>query len=80
MDDFDVKGNRTWIYQDISCSSCLQNIEKTQYHILNCEYLLRKNEHLTYIPDYMELYNGELKEQIYVSRIMKENYTMRIST
>ena len=80
VDYLDVKANRTWMYQDISCSSCLQNIDETQYPILNCEYLLGKNEHLTYISDYMELYNGELKEQIYVSRIMKENYTRRIST
>ena len=35
---------------------------------------------LTYIPDYRELYNGEIKEQIYVSRVIKENYRWRIST
>ena len=47
VDDLDVKANRTWIYQDIRCSSCLKNIDETQYHILNCEYLLGKNEHCT---------------------------------
>ena len=72
VDDLDVKANRQWMYEDITCSSCQQNIIETQYHILNCKYLLGKNEALTYIPDYRELYNGEIKEQIYVSRVIKK--------
>ena len=80
VDDLDVKPNRQWMYEDTTCSSCKQNIIETQYHILNCNYLLGKNETLTYIPDYRELYNGEIKEQIYVSRVIKENYRWRIPT
>ena len=30
VDDFDVKANRTWMYEDITCSSCQQNIDETR--------------------------------------------------
>ena len=35
VDDIDIKGNRRWQYEDISCSSCKMNIEETQFHLLN---------------------------------------------
>ena len=33
VDDIDVKGNRRWQYEDISCSLCKMNVEETQFHI-----------------------------------------------
>ena len=42
VDDIDVKGNRKWKYEDISCSSCKMNVEETQFQILNCKFLLGK--------------------------------------
>ena len=70
----DIKGNQRWKYNDISCSSWVKNIDETQSHILNCEVLLRKNENMSYISEYSELYTGILNEQAYVSRILKENH------
>ena len=74
----DIKGNQRWKYNDISCSSCMKKIDETQIHLLNCEVLLGKNENISYIPEYSELYTGNLKEQAYVSRILKENHERRI--
>ena len=78
VEDIDIKGNQRWKYTDISCSSCMKKIDETQIHLLNCEVLLGKNENISYIPEYSELYTGNLKEQAYVSRILKENHERRI--
>ena len=79
VEDIQIKGNQRWKYENISCPSCMKNIDETQSHILNCEFLQGKNENLSYIPNYSELYNGELREQVYVSRLLKENYDRRVS-
>ena len=55
------------------------NVEETQSHILVCDFLLGKNENISYIPEYGELYNGDIKEQIYVSRILKEKFERKVS-
>ena len=78
VEDMNIKANQRGKYEDISCPSCMKNVDETQSHILLCEYLLGKNENISYIPEYRELYDGELKEQIYVSRILKENYGRRV--
>ena len=78
VEDMDIKGNNRWKYQDISCSSCQRNIDETQYHILNCKFLMGKNENLTYSPEYEELYNGDIKEQLYVSKLLRENVNRRV--
>ena len=78
VDDMDIKGNRRWQKEDIYCTSCNMNIEETQFHILNCKHLLGKNENLSYIPDYKELFQGDITEQIYVARLLKENYSRRV--
>ena len=74
VEDIDIKGNRRWKYPDISCSSCNKNIPETQSHILICGPLLGQNEQLSYIPDYSELYQGTLDEQVYISRILWDNF------
>ena len=77
VEDIEIKGNHRWKYPNIFCFSCKKNIAETQKHLLTCEYLLGKNEKLTYIPDYDKLYNGNLEEQIYLIRILKENFKLR---
>ena len=76
--DINVQGNHRWKHTNISCFSCKKNIVETQSHLLYCEYLLGKNEQLSYIPDYEELYTGDLEEQIYLARILKENFEKRL--
>ena len=78
VEDMDIKGNNRCKYQDISCSSCQRNVDETQYHILNCKFLMGKNENLTYLPEYEERYNGDIKEQLYVSKLLKENFNRRV--
>ena len=78
VDDIDVKGNRRWKYNDVSCNSCAKGVPETQQHILECEYLLGRNEILSYIPEYSELYSGDLEGQVYVSRLLRENYNRRL--
>ena len=39
--------------------------------------MIGKNEIISYIPSYKELFGNELEEQVYVSRILKENFVTR---
>ena len=36
-------------------------------HTFFCEHLLGKNEHTLYIPEYDELYDSNLNEQVYLA-------------
>ena len=51
----------------------------TQSHILVCDFLSGKKENISYIPEYGEPYNGDIKDQINVFRILKENYERKVS-
>ena len=44
VEDVDIKGNHKWKHTNIFCSSCQQNEDETQFHLLNCFALLGKNE------------------------------------
>ena len=79
VEDINIKGNQRWKYENIYCNSCKENIEETQEHILYCQFLLGQNENVTYIPNYNELFNGNLQEQLYVARLLKENMSKRVS-
>ena len=37
-----------------------------------------QNENVTFIPDYKDLYSGDLKDQFYVSRLLKDNFEKRV--
>ena len=76
-DDIDLKGNFQWKYETHSCISCKQNIFENNDHLLNCNQLLGRNEIISYIPSYGELFGNELDEQVYVSRILRENFNIR---
>ena len=51
---------------------------ETQCQILNCEFLFGERKNLGLISNYNELYTGDLKEQTYMSRVLKENYKRRV--
>ena len=78
VDDIDVRGNRKWKYSNISCLSCTGNIEESQDHILLCEGLIRNSDKITYIPDYMELFTGNIEEQCDVAEILRDNFRRRV--
>ena len=56
----------------MKCSNC-DNIEMDQRHLLECTFLLGKNEIVTYIPEYNDIYQGNIEEMVYTSRILMEN-------
>ena len=78
VDDIDLKSNRRWQYEDISCSSCNSNSEDNQEHLLICKTLLGKSQILTYIPSYSELFCEDVEAQVYVARLLQDNYSRRI--
>ena len=58
--------------EDMKCLKC-KNIEMDQRHLLECKFLLGKNEIVTYIPEYNDIYQGNIEEMVYTSRILREN-------
>ena len=78
VEDINVKGNHRWKHNDLSCFSCKKGMIETQTQILYCDTLLGKNENVTFIPQYEELYSEDLREQVYVSRLLKEHFENRV--
>ena len=76
-DDIDIKGNFCWKYKSHSCISCKLDILEYNEHLLNCKQLLGRNEIISYIPSYKELFEDNLDEQVYVSRILRVNFIIR---
>ena len=54
------------------------NLIETPMHILHCITLLGFSEILTYNPDYKDSFEGNIEDQVYVSRIIKDNFSCRI--
>ena len=71
-EDIDLSSNRRWMKEDMKCSNC-KNIEMDQRHLLECTFLLGKNKIVTYIPEYNDIYQGNIEEMVYTSRILREN-------
>ena len=69
----EVKTNYKSKYKEnMICNAC--NIsECTQQHLLECPILLGCNEKLTYIPNYSDLFENDLSEQVYIASLIKEN-------
>ena len=76
-DDIDIKGNFCWKYESHSCISCKLDILENNEHLLNCKQLLGRNEIISYIPSNKELFEDDLDEQVYVSRILRVNFSIR---
>ena len=74
IEDIDLEANRRWNNGDIQCKNCL-NTEMNQRHLLYCKYLLGKSEIVSYIPEYDDLFKEDIKEQLYISRLLKQNHT-----
>ena len=80
VSDIDVKANRTWKYFETHCVSCKNiAIKETGLHILECKVLSDKNNQISYIPDYNDLFSKDIMEQIYTSRMMNEHMQIRKS-
>ena len=55
------------------CNLCKLH-ECNQSHLLYCEKLIGSNELVSYIPDYVDIYNdNEPEEQFFIAKIIIEN-------
>ena len=80
VNDIDLRTNRTWKYEETHCISCKdKNQPETGAHILECKVLNDKNDKISYIPAFNDLYSDEIEEQIYASHIIGENMKIRDS-
>ena len=73
IEDIDINANNRWKKENTMCINCL-NIEMDQKHLIECPYLLGKNEMVTYIPNITDIYKKGVEEQLYASRILKNYY------
>ena len=79
MNDLDVKANRRWKYDNLTCRSCndVTQIE-TQEHVLCCNSLVNRNMKITYIPTYSDLYSDDIDQQMYTSMVLCENIRLSL--
>ena len=73
IEDIDIETNRRWNNGDLNCNNC-ENTEINQRHLLECQFLSGKSEIIRSIPDYNDLFKEEIEQQIYISRLLKENH------
>ena len=67
----DIYIPRKWNNENTICGNC-PNIEFNQKHLFECQFLLGKNEIVTYIPKYEDIFIWDIEDQIYASRILKK--------
>ena len=60
------------MHEDTICEGCKQE-ESTTKHTLECQSLLGRNEIVTYIPTYEDLFGEDKEEQVYIARINLDN-------
>ena len=75
IEDIQMSSDRKWNNENDPCLHCPGKY-LDQNHLLNCQYLLGKNEILSNIPGSKDIFNGSFEEQVYSSRVMKENHTL----
>ena len=73
IEDIDIISNRNWNNEDIRCKICPTE-DFTQRHLLYCKGLQGKNEIVSQIPEYEQLFGEDMNSQIHISRIMKDHY------
>ena len=54
-----------------------ENKPETGAHILECKVLNEKNDKISYISVFNDLYSEEIEEQIYASTIIGENMKIK---
>ena len=62
---------------NLICDSCKLG-ECDQKHLLECSQLIGKNEIVSYIPDYKDIfYDNDIYEQQYIANLVMENLNMK---
>ena len=68
----EIKCNFRKMHTNLYCGVC-EKEECTQEHLLSCKKLMGTNEILSYIPEYNEIWEGNLEEKLYIANIMHTN-------
>ena len=55
------------------CMKC-ENNEMNQRHLLECKHLIGKSEIVSYIPEYNDIFKEDIEQQIYTSRVLRDNH------
>ena len=66
---YNIKTKFQNMHEDTMCEGCEQE-ESTTKHTLECQSLLGRNEIVTYIPTYEDLFYEDEEEQVYIARII----------
>ena len=61
------------MHSNIICDGCFIE-QSTTKHTLECSELIGRNELVTYLPIYKELYEEDEDSQVYIARILKDNF------
>ena len=72
----DLKKNYGGRYEDKMCPLC-HSEEYTQEHLLVCEILDEEYELVNSIPEYENIFWGQVDEKLTIGRIMKTRYCRR---
>ena len=72
----DVRGNYGNHHDDTQCPVCGDD-EDTQQHLLVCEQLCERDEIVSTLPDYNDLFGSNLDDRIRVSRILMSKFEKR---
>ena len=70
--DFKIKSHFRKMHIDIICDGCRIEVSTTR-HTLECVNLIGKNELITYLPNYSDLYGEDEDDQVYLARIVRDN-------
>ena len=74
MNDLDVKANRRWKYDDITCRSFKDQTKlETQQHVICCRSLVDRNMKITYLRE-------DIEQQMYTSMVLTENVRLKGSS
>ena len=57
---------------DTICDGCRKEVSMTK-HTMECVNLIGKNELITYLPNYSDLYGEDEDDIVYIARIVRDN-------
>ena len=74
-----IKMNMKNQYDTFTCLVCL-NEDETQKHVYECKEILKlNNKKHSEIPEYEEIFSGNVHKKVKIARILEENLKIRDS-
>ena len=70
---FKIKSHFMHMHLDTLCDGCRIDDSTTKL-TLECRDLLTNSEIVTYIPSYQDIYSNDEDEQVYIARIIQDNF------